>query len=92
MDVTGIGRTVGAIRRMVVPHMAELNGLPVWTATAEEIPNGLRLTVVARSPDDARTVARIRALGFIGLLVQGAHHQAHHLAMAKGEPISGHAH
>ncbi len=92
MDVTGTGRTVGAIRRMVVPHTAELNAMPAWTATTEEIPNGLRLTVVAKAPDDARTVARIRGLGFIGLLVQGAHHQPHHLAMAKGEVISGHSH
>jgi hypothetical protein len=37
-------------------------------------------------------VARIRGLGFIGLLVQGAHHQPHHLAMAKGEKMPGHGH
>ena len=30
-------------------------------------------------------VAHIRGLGFIGLMVSGAHHQPHHLAMAKGE-------
>jgi hypothetical protein len=48
--------------------------------------------VVAKTPDDAKTVARIRALGFIGLLVQGAHHQPHHLAMAKGEIIPAHGH
>jgi hypothetical protein len=27
----------------------------------------------------------IRALGFMGIMVQGAHHQIHHLMMAKGE-------
>jgi hypothetical protein len=77
---------------LAVPHTAELNGVPQWTATTEEIPNGIRLTVVAKTPDDAKTVARIRALGFIGLLVQGAHHQPHHLAMAKGEIIPAHGH
>ena len=92
MDVTAPGRTEAAIRRMVPPHTAELNQMPEWTATAEEIPGGIRLTVLAKAPDDAKTVARIRGLGFIGLLVQGAHHQAHHLAMAKGEAVAGHSH
>ncbi len=92
MDVTGVGRTEEAIRRMVVPHTAELNRMPEWTAAAEEIPNGVRLTVLAKAADDAKTVGRIRGLGFIGLLVQGAHHQAHHLAMAKGEAVGGHGH
>ena len=53
---------------------------------------GVRLTVLARNPDDAKVVARIRGLGFAGLLTEGAHHQAHHLAMAKGEALPGHAH
>ena len=92
MEVTGTGRTEQAIRRMVVPHAVELNGMPEWSATTEQIPGGLRLTVVAKNPADAKTVARIRGLGFIGLLVQGSHHQPHHLAMARGEAISGHGH
>jgi len=53
---------------------------------------GLRLTVVAKDPADPKTVARIRGLGFIGLLVQGAHHQPHHLSMARGERVSDHSH
>jgi hypothetical protein len=32
----------------------------------------------------------IRGLGFAGLMVSGSHHQAHHLALAKGEPMHGH--
>ena len=92
MDIAGTGRTVDAIRRMVGPHTVELNGMPQWSATTEQIPGGLRLTVVAKKPDDAKTVAHIRGLGFIGLLVQGGHHQPHHLAMARGEEIAGHSH
>ena len=92
MDVTGTGRTEQAIRRMVVPHTVALNSMSQWSARTEEIPGGLRLTVVAKNPDDAKTIARIRGLGFIGLLVQGAHHQPHHLAMAKGEEMPGHGH
>ena len=63
-----------------------------WSARTEPIPGGLRLRVTAKEPSDLRTVARIRGLGFIGLLVQGAHHQPHHLAMAKGEAMPGHGH
>jgi len=92
MDVTGSGRTEQAIRAMVGPHAKELDQMKEWSARTEVIPGGLRLTVVAKNPDDAKTVARVRGLGFIGLLVQGAHHQPHHLAMAKGEGLQGHGH
>jgi hypothetical protein len=56
------------------------------------MPGGVRLTVLSRNPDDAKSVARIRGLGFAGLITEGAHHQAHHLAMAKGEALAGHTH
>lgn len=92
MDVTGGARTQAAIRAMVGPHAIELDRMPEWGATTRPIPGGLRLTVTARRADDARTVARIRGLGFAGLLVQGGHHGPHHLAMAKGEMPPGHRH
>ena len=92
MEITGTGRTEQAIRAMVVPHAAELDHMPSFTARAEALPGGVRLIVVARPPDDARLVARIRGLGFAGLMTEGAHHQAHHLAMARGEALQGHGH
>lgn len=92
MEVTGTGRTEGAIQRMVVPHVVELNAMSEWSARTEPIPGGLRLLVTAKNTEDAKTIARIRGLGFIGLLVQGSHHQTHHLAMAKGEKMAGHGH
>jgi hypothetical protein len=91
MDVTGTGRTEQAIRAMVVPHAVELDRMPSFTARTETIPGGVRLTVVAKKPDAAPVVARIRGLGFAGLITEGAHHQAHHLAMARGEAL-GHSH
>jgi hypothetical protein len=91
MDVTGDDATAGSIRRMLSEHAVMLDGLPGYSATAAEIPGGTRLTVRAEPADDARTVARIRGLGFIGLLTVGAHHAAHHLALARGEAMS-HAH
>ena len=92
MDITGPPRTARAIRAMVAPHAVELDGMSDWAAKTAPIPGGLRLTVTARTPEDTKTVARIRGLGFIGLLVQGGHHGPHHLAMAKGEAVSGHRH
>ena len=92
MDVTGTGRTEQAIRAMVAPHAVELGRMPAWDARAEPIPGGIRLTVTARTPEDAKTVARIRGLGFTGLLVQGGHHGPHHLVMARGEALPGHRH
>jgi hypothetical protein len=92
MEVTGAGRTEQAIRAMVVPHTVELDGMPEWSAKTETIPGGVRLTVTAKQPDDARVIARIRGLGFAGLLTEGAHHQPHHLAMARGEALHGHGH
>jgi hypothetical protein len=88
MDITGNGRTEHAIRAMVVPHAVELDRLPSFAARTETISGGVRLTVIARNPDDMKVVTRIRGLGFAGLLTEGAHHQAHHLAMARGEAIT----
>ena len=88
MDVTGPGRTERAIRAMLVPHAAELDRMPSFAARAELIPGGVRLTVTAKTPDDPRAVARLRGLGFIGLLTAGAHHGPHHLAMARGEAFA----
>jgi hypothetical protein len=92
MEITGTGRTEQAIRAMVVPHAGELDRLPSFSARTESIPGGVRLTVIARNPDSTKVVARIRGLGFAGLITEGAHHQAHHLAMAKGEPLAAHGH
>jgi len=90
MEITGSGRTTQAIRSMIVPHAAELDRMPGWSAKTEPISDGVRLTVVSRDPSDAKAVARIRGLGFAGLLVQGGHHGPHHLAMAKGELPAAH--
>lgn len=80
--VTGSGRTLAAIQRMVPAHTQELNKIKGWSAKATSLPNGVLLTVTS---DDPKETQHIRGLGFIGLLVSGGHHQPHHLAMAKGE-------
>lgn len=80
--VTGDGRTVGAIQRMLPAHAVELNQMSDWSARTASLPNGVLLTVTSKDPHE---VEHIRGLGFIGLLVSGAHHQPHHLAMAMGK-------
>jgi hypothetical protein len=81
VEVTGSGRTLGAIQRMVPAHAAMIDGHDGWHVAAKLLPNGALLTATASDPKE---VAHIRGLGFIGLMVTGAHHQAHHLAIAEG--------
>ena len=90
MEVVGTGRTERAILAMVVPHAAELNRMPAYSAKTETIPGGVRLTVTAKNEGDAAVIARLRGLGFIGLLTEGGHHGPHHLAMARGEQLHAH--
>ncbi|HEX9822040.1 MAG TPA: hypothetical protein VGD07_20770 [Methylomirabilota bacterium] len=90
MEVTGTGRTERAILAMVVPHAAELDRMPAYEAKTETIPGGVRLTVTATNPGDGKAVARLRGLGFVGLLAEGGHHQPHHLAMARGDRLHAH--
>ena len=80
--VTGTGRTLLAIQRMVPAWAQAMEGHQGWSTKATTLPNGELLTVTAADPNE---VQHIRGLGFIGLLVSGSMHQAHHLAMAKGE-------
>jgi hypothetical protein len=84
VTVTGTGRTVEAIQRMVPAHAHEIeqSHLHGWSAKTESLPDGVVLTVTSSDPQQ---VQHIRGLGFIGAMASGSHHQAHHLAMAKGE-------
>jgi hypothetical protein len=79
--VTGEGRTIEAIKRMVPAHVKELREIG-WTANTDEVPNGVKLTVTA---SEAQPLTKLKALGFMGIMVQGAHHQPHHLLMAMGQ-------
>jgi hypothetical protein len=79
--VTGEGRTLDGIKRMVPAHVHELSQLG-WNAKTEDLLNGVKLTVTST---DAKQVTKLKALGFMGIMVQGAHHQQHHLMMAKSE-------
>lgn len=89
ISVTGTGRTLDAIQRMVPVHAYEIDQthLNGWSAKTQRLANGVLLTVTGGDPKE---VAHIRGLGFIGIMVSGSHHQPHHLAMAKGEFAHNH--
>ena len=90
--VRGSGRTLAAIRRMTHAHAAMLGAELGYRATVVDRAGGVTMTVLARDAADARTVAKVRGLGFVGLMASGMHHGAHHLALARGEAPHGHAH
>jgi len=69
---------VASIRAMVPAHAATMNGEAGMEMGAEPLPEGARLTVTGPDP------VMIRGLGFIGVMTLGMHHQAHHLAIARG--------
>jgi hypothetical protein len=79
--VTGSGEVIGAIQRMVPAHAAQMSGDPAWHAGTMPLENGVLLTVHATNPAD---VPKVRALGFLGFMVQGDHHLPHHLMLATG--------
>ena len=82
--VTGTGRTIAAIKRMVPDQaaMIDANHPNGWSAKTEALANGVIFTVTAQDPQQVQI---IRGLGFIGVMASGNYHQMHHLAMAKGE-------
>ena len=87
MVVTGDALTIGTLQQMVPAHAAELAKDDRWTAVAERTDEGAVLTVTS---DDPAVVARIKGLGFFGLMASQDHHREHHLMMARG--VAAHAH
>lgn len=80
-SVTGEGAVRDSIRRMVLAHAATMNGAGGWHFSATETRDGADLTVQVPPQD----VAKLRGLGFIGVMTRGMHHQQHHLMLARGE-------
>jgi len=79
--VTGGPAVQASVRRMIAAHAATMNGVRGWHFAVEDIEHGAALTVTVADPKD---LVKIKALGFIGLLTIGMHHQAHHLMIATG--------
>ena len=85
--VSGEGRTRDAIQHMAIGHAQSMGEAAHWTMSAERARNGAIVTVTARQPSD---LPRIRALGLLGMMADGAHHQIHHWFLATGERPMAH--
>ena len=90
--VRGTGETIAAIKRMTGAHVTMLANSSGPRVVRTELADGVRLLVTAADTSDAGAVARVRALGFIGLMATGDHHAAHHLALARGDRMADHGH
>lgn len=90
--VTGSGRTLEAIRRMTRSRAQTGDASGAIRMSVAEVPGGVRFTALAANPSDARAVARIRGLGFIGVVALGDHHAPHHLGIANGSMAGMHGH
>ena len=81
-QVTGTGLVTDSIRRMVMAHAVTMNGVNGWNYAAKEIEGGAGLTV---TPPDSASKAKLKGLGFFGVMASGMHHQQHHWMIAKGQ-------
>jgi len=72
---------VGSIRRMTTAHAATLNGVNGWRFSAGPAEGGAILEVRVPAAD----MPKLKALGFIGVMTRGMHHQEHHLMIARGQ-------
>jgi hypothetical protein len=81
--VTGREAVVQSIRRMTAAHAATMDGVGNWHFLAKPIDDGAILEV--RVP--AEDLAKLKGLGFIGVMTRGMHHQEHHLMIARGEHV-----
>ncbi|WVX49943.1 hypothetical protein ROLI_030380 [Roseobacter fucihabitans] len=70
-----------SIQRMVRAHASMLQAGAGWTANAQNHSDGTKMVVAANSIDEFQ---EILGLGFYGTMTVGAHHQQHHLMIAKG--------
>ena len=79
--ITGTDDTITAIRNMVPTHANAVQSMTQWTIATTEQTDGMTVSI---QTSDKAALTRLKALGFHGFLTIGAHHQAHHLQMARG--------
>lgn len=80
-QVSGQARTLQAIQAMIPTHAQMVSTLNDWGIVVINKPDGVTLEVSPRSTED---YIKLKALGFFGFITIGAHHQFHHLQIAKG--------
>ena len=83
--ITGSPTVAPSITRMALGHADVMDGVDGWSYSAEALDNGAVLTVLVPAED----LAKLKALGFYGMLASGGHHQPHHWMMANGGGMGG---
>jgi len=78
--VTGAADVFPSAQRMAVAHAKTMEGVNDWHYAVNLISNGVEITVTVPSGD----TAKLKGLGFYGMLAAGMHHQTHHWMMATG--------
>jgi hypothetical protein len=84
--VAGPTSAVDAARRMVPAHAAMVAAGRGWKVEVED--RGETLRILWTTADSAE-LAKLRGLGFFGLMSEGGHHQYHHLMVATGRNPHG---
>lgn len=74
-------RAIVALKRLFKMHPAMLKMEKGWDMITKQDNNQWTITITT---EDNSEVEEIRALGYIGLLADGAHHQLHHWMVATG--------
>lgn len=74
-------QVAASLDRVFAAHPAQLEAETGWKMTVQKENANYKITVTT---PNAAEVAKIRGLGYIGILATGAHHQAHHWALARG--------
>jgi len=75
-------RAVGALKKLFSMHPAMLKQEKGWDMKTVKVDDNWKITCTSETKTE---VAKIRALGYIGLLAEGAHHQRHHWMIATGQ-------
>jgi len=87
ITINAEGRALQAVQTMLPAHAPTINGVNGWEVSAERTAKGGKLIVTATKPKE---IARIRGLGFYGIMATGNHHQSHHYSMARGQNVHAH--
>ncbi len=75
-------RAVQALKKLFNMHPDMIQKEKGWDMNAKQDGDNWIITCTT---DDETEVEKVRALGYIGLLAEGAHHQLHHWMIATGK-------
>ena len=77
-----------SLERALKAHPSMMQSETGWTMDVKQNKEQFTLIIETQKPEE---VARLRALGYIGVMALGDHHQVHHWLMASGSnPHDGH--